>query len=98
MNRDAIPVEREQLYNRSFEKLTEDRGPHADKDFDDLQCSRDVWIWDPLTFVPQELPLYCGTTPQPVSVLMVQAAGALYLGFAILNWVGKEKAFIYLTP
>ncbi len=29
---------------------------------------------------------------------MVQAAGALYLGFAILNWVGKEKAFIYLTP
>ncbi len=42
------------------------------------------------TFLPQELLVksgceHCG----PLAVLLVQTAGALYLGFAILNWMAR---------
>ena len=52
------------------------------------------------TFAPQELPLYSGTAPQPLTVLIVQAAGALYFGFAILNWMAQDNLIggIYSRP
>jgi hypothetical protein len=53
-----------------------------------------------MTFAPQELMAYCGSTPQPLSVLIIQAAGALYLGFSMLNWMAREKLIggIYSRP
>jgi len=52
------------------------------------------------TFVPDDLLRYCGSNPQPLSILIVQAAGALYLGFAIMNWMAKENLIggIYSRP
>lgn len=52
------------------------------------------------TFAPQELLRYTNTATSPVAVLMEQAAGALYLGFAILNWMAKDNAIggIYSRP
>ena len=52
------------------------------------------------TFAPQELLAYSGITSQHLEVLLVQAAGALYLGFAILNWMAKDNLLggIYSRP
>ena len=53
-----------------------------------------------LTFAPQEVLAFGGSRPEPISVLVVQAAGALYLGFAVLNWMAKESLIggIYSRP
>lgn len=52
------------------------------------------------TFAPQELLHYTNTAASPATVLLEQAAGALYLGFAILNWMAKDNTIggIYSRP
>ena len=53
-----------------------------------------------LTFAPSELIAHYGGGPHPFVVLAIQAAGALYLGFAILNWMAKDNLLggIYSRP
>jgi hypothetical protein len=53
-----------------------------------------------LTFLPQETLIYLGSGPAPLPVLLVQAAGALYLGFAFLNWTARGMLIggIYNRP
>ena len=41
------------------------------------------------SFLPQEILRYTGTVPAPLINSVVQACGALYLGFAILNWMAR---------
>jgi len=41
------------------------------------------------SFTPQEVLGLHGTVPDDATVLLVQMAGALYLGFAILNWTAR---------
>lgn len=50
------------------------------------------------TFAPEILS--GNAPPNALSTLTVQAAGALYLGFAILNWMAKDNAIggIYSRP
>jgi hypothetical protein len=43
-----------------------------------------------LTFLPDESISSIGITPNPISTLSFQLLGALYLGFAILNWMAKR--------
>ena len=52
------------------------------------------------TFLPQEILVYGGTRPTGASVLLVQIAGALYLGFAMLNWMAQGNIIggIYSRP
>jgi Na+-driven multidrug efflux pump len=44
-----------------------------------------------LTFAPAEIARAAGLGPelQPATVLLLQLVGALYLGFALLNWMAK---------
>ncbi|MBX0331857.1 hypothetical protein K3G39_01255 [Pontibacter sp. HSC-14F20] len=53
-----------------------------------------------LTFLPEELAVYLGSEPGPVDVLLLQVTGALYLGFAMLNWMAKGSLIggIYNRP
>ena len=53
-----------------------------------------------LTFAPQEVLTSLGSAPQTASVLAAQAAGALYLGFAMLNWMARHSLIggIYSRP
>ena len=53
-----------------------------------------------ITFLPQELLAHAGAPPQGTPVLMVQMLGALYLGFAILNWMARGSLIggIYGRP
>ena len=39
------------------------------------------------TFMPQEIIGFAGATPSGTVVLIVQVTGALYVGFAMLNWM-----------
>lgn len=41
------------------------------------------------TFAPHELLTHFRAEPRPGLLLLIQAAGALYLGFAMLNWMAK---------
>ena len=52
------------------------------------------------TFGPYEFLAHVGAEPRPGLVLVVQAAGALYLGFASLNWMAKGSLIggIYGKP
>jgi len=52
------------------------------------------------TFAPQELLARYGGPPGAIPGLVVQAAGALYLGFAMLNWMAKDNLIggIYSRP
>ena len=52
------------------------------------------------TFAPKESINFTGSVPQPLLVLLVQGTGALYLGFAILNWMAKDNLIggIYSRP
>lgn len=43
------------------------------------------------TFAPQETAAYNGASSPAAVTLLIQAAGALYLGFAILNWMAKDN-------
>ncbi len=52
------------------------------------------------SFAPQEILQHAGVLPDRVSATIVQLAGALYLGFAILNWCAKGNMLggIYGRP
>jgi hypothetical protein len=52
------------------------------------------------SFLPQESLAHFGARPDPPLVLLVQIGGALYLGFAILNWMAKGVLIggIYSRP
>ncbi len=52
------------------------------------------------SFLPQEVLGLHGTKPDAATVLFVQMAGALYLGFAILNWSARGVIIggIYARP
>jgi len=52
------------------------------------------------SFLPQEILAYLGTTPDNGSVLVVQLAGALYLGISMLNWMARANLIggIYSRP
>jgi hypothetical protein len=52
------------------------------------------------SFLPQEIASHAGVRPDAYVVLLVQIAGALYLGFAILNWMAKAVLIggIYSRP
>jgi len=53
-----------------------------------------------LTFAPREVLAWAGIEAPLIPVLVVQAAGALYLGFAVVNWMGKDNLIggIYGRP
>ena len=52
------------------------------------------------SFGPGELLVVAGVTPTGDVKAFVQVAGALYLGFAILNWLSKDSVIggIYARP
>ena len=52
------------------------------------------------TFIPDEIVSGLGETPSPMSILPLQLLGALYIGFALLNWMAKESLIggIYNRP
>ena len=52
------------------------------------------------SFMPQEILIGLRTQPNGNATLLVQTAGALYLGFAILNWMAKNVMIggIYARP
>jgi hypothetical protein len=52
------------------------------------------------TFLPQEILVGAGAPPIGLSVILIQIAGALYLGFAMLNWMaqGSVMGGIYGRP
>ena len=52
------------------------------------------------SFAPQEILGHYGFSGGGPGVLLVQLAGALYLGFAILNWMARENLIggIYSRP
>ena len=52
------------------------------------------------TFLPQEILVYMGLPPSGLPALAVQVGGALYLGFAILNWMAQAHLIggIYSRP
>ena len=53
-----------------------------------------------LTFLPNETITYLDIAPNPITTLTFQLLGALYLGFAILNWMAKGTTIggIYNKP
>lgn len=53
-----------------------------------------------LTFAPGDVVNIAGGTPTPLLTALAQACGALYLGFAILNWMAKDNLIggIYSRP
>ena len=53
-----------------------------------------------LTFAPTELVLAAGGSRLPLVIALAQACGALYLGFAVLNWMAKDNLIggIYSRP
>jgi len=52
------------------------------------------------SFLPEEILAYLGVAPNDISVLVVQLAGALYLGYAMLNWMARSNLIggIYSRP
>lgn len=52
------------------------------------------------SFMPQEVLGLHGTTPDNATVLLLQMAGAVYLGFALLNWAARGVLIggIYSRP
>ncbi len=53
-----------------------------------------------ISFMPQEILAHYGTQTTGPVVLLIQIAGALYLGFAILNWTARSILIggIYARP
>ncbi len=41
------------------------------------------------SFFPQEVLFYAGMQPTNLGILLVQAAGALYAGFGVVNWAAR---------
>ncbi len=52
------------------------------------------------SFLPQEIAAHYGIRADFHAVLLLQIVGALYLGFAILNWMAKDVLIggIYSRP
>jgi hypothetical protein len=52
------------------------------------------------SFVPREILLRLGSQGAPLETLLVQITGALYLGFAMFNWMARESLLggIYGRP
>jgi len=52
------------------------------------------------SFLPQEIAAHFGAPPDSHMVLVIQIGGALYLGFAVLNWMAKAVLIggIYSRP
>ena len=52
------------------------------------------------SFVPREILMFVGARPDPLPGLLVQITGALYLGFAMLNWMARGSLIggIYGRP
>lgn len=52
------------------------------------------------SFLPQEILSYSGIDASGFEVLLVQVLGALYLGFAILNWMARGNLIggVYSRP
>jgi hypothetical protein len=52
------------------------------------------------SFLPQEILAYAGATGEPHGALLIQVTGALYLGFAMLNWMARGNTIggIYSRP
>jgi hypothetical protein len=52
------------------------------------------------SFLPQEILAWSGATPQRWSAVIVQMTGAIYLGFAALNWAAQANLIgaIYSRP
>jgi len=52
------------------------------------------------SFFPQEILASCGSRPEGPGILLVQITGALYMGFAILNWMARGNLIggIYSRP
>ena len=52
------------------------------------------------SFLPREIASYTTAEDSGLSLLLIQAAGALYLGFAFLNWMlrGNPMGGIYGRP
>jgi len=52
------------------------------------------------SFAPQEVLSLHGTTPDNATLLLIQMMGALYLGFAMLNWAARGVLIggIYSRP
>ena len=53
-----------------------------------------------LTFAPSEVIHAAGASQAPLLTAIAQACGALYLGFAVLNWMAKDNLIggIYSRP
>lgn len=53
-----------------------------------------------LTFMPDKIISGLSITSEPISILLLQLLGALYLGFAMLNWMAKGSLIggIYNRP
>lgn len=52
------------------------------------------------SFLPQEILAYFQAAPDDANVLVLQLAGALYLGFSMLNWMARANLIggIYSRP
>ena len=52
------------------------------------------------SFLPQEILSYFGAEPRSLGVLLIQIVGALYLGFAMLNWMARSNLIggVYSRP
>jgi hypothetical protein len=52
------------------------------------------------TFLPQEIAVRAGADAHGLIPLLIQLLGALYLGFAMLDWMAKESVIggIYARP
>jgi len=53
-----------------------------------------------LSFLPDEIAEYLGVEPNIITILFMKILSALYLGFAILNWIAKGTLIggIYNRP
>lgn len=53
-----------------------------------------------LTFMPEEISASLGVSTNPITMLLLQLLGAMYLGFTMLNWMTKTSFIggIYNKP
>lgn len=53
-----------------------------------------------MLFDPDGVLVHAGSHPLPIPTLIVESAGALYLGFAMLNWMARDNLIggIYSRP
>lgn len=52
------------------------------------------------TFIPEEISKILGIDPSPITMILLQIIGGLYLGFAMLNWFTRSALIggIYNKP